>query len=1171
MRRIALLFVLICAASVAMAQQYEMHIKVRLRYNNNHVRNNSYFRLVFHTNDPDADFEWRRMVRPDQSEWNTYEKTFMVEQEHLVKTIDVITRRETSGSDSETGSDTIRWSPLSYPCGYREVDKKLDAFESNSTVTITIRPLSLGNQFAIVTEADIVSNRDRDYFMYSVEAKFTDGTSLTLEPGSRRRMTSATRFTGQCLVIVPTRKRIKQIWVTSYMEDHSDLVPKITESTEKIDVIADNGGDLTLEFGENEDPYNYIDITSTLKIRYYKPLTSIGYAPTGDQLTLPSDNKISLTVDEVNNETFIWQYRTATSATFTNVPATFGTDQILSISGKELFTTNWQTQLFANVEFKALYTCFSGRETDIITLAHLPSAPGIVSVDSVLETCNGRGDGKLRIKFDRPLYSDETLYVGLNGLSLPPFAPGAIDAGNTLTVDERVPNTYNITLLTTFTAKGNGYAGGTNHRATIVLPPRPAITAYTATVGNVHCSGGTDGLVTVSAVGGTGNFTASLQQGSTSTSQGFLAPATTQFTNLAAGNYSIRLTDSNGCEPKSGSTSLNPLNRTVAQPANGVMLTLLENIEPLAYGHTNGRVTVLAESGTFPFTFTWTDGNNVARTPQAPVTQGSNMTSTLASIGKGTYRVIARDNAYALVTNTTPLNLKGCVDTLTVEVTEPPVLVVNLKEKHFISCFGDDDGEVSASAKGGRPFAVGHINYPYQYTWYTVSNGTPSPFAESDSIAQGRAAAVYRVSITDKNGIVAWSPDFTLTQPQLLKINFNTPPLLCNGDADGTSTATPTGGTAPFTYAWSTEATTPSISGLAEGSYSLFVTDVRGCKTLGITEVTVPESIDADPQLAFPTCSGGNDGSITLNVSGGVAPYQYAWSSGQTSRDLLLIGQGSYDVRITDKNNCFIERTYELRNPDLAPLELGEDRILCKDQTLSLDVAHADATAYAWTQDGVSFASSPTVVLTEPGVYAIARTDIKGCVTTDQIEIGRTGSAISASIIVASKGPMGERIRVANISHPAPERIEWILPSEATVLSETTGYVDLLFEEKGEYAIGLKGFSGPCEALAWSKLNIVDAADLTEYETPKEPFIRQFIVTPNPNRGQFQVTVELGKVSDFKVKLSSMQGVTVSEYDVKGQDYARIDFDVAHALGSGLYVVQLISEEGYSVFKIAIE
>ncbi|MEM6343162.1 MAG: T9SS type A sorting domain-containing protein [Bacteroidota bacterium] len=126
----------------------------------------------------------------------------------------------------------------------------------------------------------------------------------------------------------------------------------------------------------------------------------------------------------------------------------------------------------------------------------------------------------------------------------------------------------------------------------------------------------------------------------------------------------------------------------------------------------------------------------------------------------------------------------------------------------------------------------------------------------------------------------------------------------CFGDSDGSASATVSGGQSPYTYAWSTGGTTPSVSGLAAGTYSLTVTDDLGCQVSTNVNLTQPMALS----LAFSGQDESNpnavDGSIDMTIMGGTAPYTISWTHGPTTEDLQNLSGGVYKVVVTDASGC---------------------------------------------------------------------------------------------------------------------------------------------------------------------------------------------------------------------------------------------------------------------------
>ena len=129
---------------------------------------------------------------------------------------------------------------------------------------------------------------------------------------------------------------------------------------------------------------------------------------------------------------------------------------------------------------------------------------------------------------------------------------------------------------------------------------------------------------------------------------------------------------------------------------------------------------------------------------------------------------------------------------------------------------------------------------------------------------------------------------------------------------------TVTGGTAPYTYAWSNNTTLEDPAGLAAGTYTVTVTDANGCTATTTVTITQPSVLTSSYTQVNVGCFGNNTGSIDLTVNGGVAPYIYAWSNQAITQDLNNIPSGVYTVTATDANGCATTQTVTITQPAAA-------------------------------------------------------------------------------------------------------------------------------------------------------------------------------------------------------------------------------------------------------------
>ena len=159
--------------------------------------------------------------------------------------------------------------------------------------------------------------------------------------------------------------------------------------------------------------------------------------------------------------------------------------------------------------------------------------------------------------------------------------------------------------------------------------------------------------------------------------------------------------------------------------------------------------------------------------------------------------------------------------------------------------------------------------------------------------------------------------------------NVNNPS--CYGLSNASITLAPTGGSPPYSYSWSTSDTTPGISGLMAGSYSVMITDADGDSTSQDFIVTQPEPVSVNV-VQNSTCPGQANGYIALSTSGGTAPYTFSWSNGSQSAFLYNLDTGAYTVSINDANGCtsLTTATIDDRNLRCVPNCCGPDSSLIK-------------------------------------------------------------------------------------------------------------------------------------------------------------------------------------------------------------------------------------------------
>jgi hypothetical protein len=385
-------------------------------------------------------------------------------------------------------------------------------------------------------------------------------------------------------------------------------------------------------------------------------------------------------------------------------------------------------------------------------------------------------------------------------------------------------------------AAGPG-GSATSNAATLTVINITATTSQT----NVSCNGSSNGTATVVPAGGIAPYTYSW-----SPSGGTGATAS----GLAAGNYTVTITDNISCQTTK--------TVTITQPTAITATTSQTNVS--CNGGTNGAINLTPAGGTAPYTFNWGGGIT---------------TEDRTGLPAGTYTVIITD-------------ANGCTATVNATVTQPATAVSGTTVVTNISCFGGSNGAINLTPAGGTA--------PYTFNWgggITTEDRTGLP------------AGTYTVIITDANGCTA-TVNATVGQPASAvsgtTVIFNTS---CFGGSNGAINLTPAGGTAPYTFNWGGGITTEDRTGLPAGTYTVIITDANGCTATVNATVGQPATAVSGTTVIFNTsCFGGSNGAINLTPAGGTAPYTFNWGGGITTEDRTGLTAGTYTVNITDANGC---------------------------------------------------------------------------------------------------------------------------------------------------------------------------------------------------------------------------------------------------------------------------
>ena len=523
-----------------------------------------------------------------------------------------------------------------------------------------------------------------------------------------------------------------------------------------------------------------------------------------------------------------------------------------------------------------------------------------------------------------------------------------------------------------------------------IIITEPTTISATNTTTNVSCNGGNDGTVTLTLSGGTGTLTADW--------------GTANPNALSAGTYSFTITDSNSCTYTDSVT--------ITQPAAIIVSATTTNVS--CNGGNDGTATLILSGGTGTLTVDWgtvipntltagthtfsiTDSNNCNLIDSISISEptllsvsylieevscyGSSDGSVIAtivggilpynyiwssggttsmedSLSAGTYILIVTDS-------------NNCSITDTMFITQPAVLNSSFLQNNVSAC-GLYDGSIDATFSGGTQ--------PYTFDW---SNG------ETTEDISNLGAGQYTLIVSDSNNCSIFDT-ITITQTSYNLLvsattsNYNNYQISCNGGVDSITTIV-SGGSPGYSYLWSDGQTTPTASNLVAGNYTITVTDSNSCDyTISIT-LNEPPLLSNNVVSTNVLCNGSSDGSISVNVSGGVPNYNINWGNINNPNTLSA---GNYIITTTDSNACVAIDSVEIMQPNLLSGSImvtsnyNGEHVSCYGSSdgsvMATIVGGILPYNYIWSSGGTTSMEDSL----SAGTYSLIVTDSNNCVTT---------------------------------------------------------------------------------------------------------------------------------------------------------------------------------------------
>ena len=550
------------------------------------------------------------------------------------------------------------------------------------------------------------------------------------------------------------------------------------------------------------------------------------------------------------------------------------------------------------------------------------------------------------------------------------------------------------------------------------------------------CGSICDGTADLTVTGGNGGYSY-FWDPTPLTGQG-----TSSVTGLCLDNYTVTVTDSLNCDTTLAFELVNP-----------PLLLPGDSMSPISCANScDGEINFNPIGGLGSITYFWD--------PEPPNGQG---VSSGTGLCPGSYEITLTDST-------------GCDTTVTFSLSAPASMSITTSQTD-LECAGVCIGTAVLDVVGSDPFT---------YFW-----SPPPPVGQGTDSVAGLCAGPWQVLITDSNGCDSLI-EFTILEPDSILIDPMILNTSCAGECNGAIDLAVTGGTGNLSYSWSPPAPvgdgTPNISGLCPGTWSVTITDSLNCSITELFVVDDPALLDAVFTINDPSCGTNCDGTASVVVTGGYAPYDYFWdpepAAGQGTANVTGICLGNYTLLITDSLGCDSLFDFSITTP---PIILANETI--QDASCNNVCDGEIALSPSGGVGTLTITSTPLPpngqgVLTATGLcagtYLANIADTTGCDTTFTIEILAPPDIVVAPIVTEPDcaGECTGSIGTPVISGVAPFNFFWSPPP---AVGQGTDAISGICA--GEWTVLIADGNG-CDTTLVFDLGQPDSIDVTLLTTP---------------------------------------------------------------------------------------
>ena len=551
-------------------------------------------------------------------------------------------------------------------------------------------------------------------------------------------------------------------------------------------------------------------------------------------------------------------------------------------------------------------------------------------------------------------------------------------------------------------------------------------------------------------------------------------PTTEDISSLSAGVYTVTVTDANSCSETHSVTVSNAPGTLVLQSV----------VTDEVCGNGIGAINLTTSGGTIPYTYLWSN---------------SEITEDVTGLSAGTYTVTVSDGASCEITEIYTLN-NG-------------VQALSITSASVSNELCDDgNGSISLTIDGG--------NGPYSYNW---GNG------EITQGLSGLTAGTYQVTVTDANSCSV-SESYVITNDAGgLSVSSIVLSELC-GDATGAIDVTIANGNFPMTFVWSSGQSTPDITGLSAGTYTLTLTDNFGCQVMhSKTVINNANSLSVSIVSVTNESCGLANGEIDVLATGG-GPLTYAWNNGQVTEDISGLSAGNYTLTITDDVGCSASITESVTNQTnglaITFDNIGHENCANGQGFIDVEVSGAGPFVYTWSNGS----STQDIIGLSAGVYSLIITDDNGCQLTNSYVVNDNGSSnlvidnlvVTDAVCTSSNGAIDMTI----IGGVAPYIYQW---DSGQLVENISGLLP------GDYTVTVTDAVGCSLVDTWTVITQQSTLDINNVQ----------IINENCGDGNGQITVTSPTANNWYLDGVLSTGMPANMFpNLSGGDYLLTVSDV---------------------------